>query len=178
MTNLFKINKKSLIATIALSTTLVTGLPYFVNAQSNPGLTIFSGVDRKDVLNYHLDFGGNAGQWDRYRLRIPGKKLTQGVDKFFVTYPDYYNGTFDLDKIEVRAKKGSLAIREVIWDQESRIIEIALEEPLLESNQVELVFSNVKNPDSGGTFYFQGQILTPGQVPLRLSVGTWILSIN
>ena len=170
MTNLFNINKKSLIATIALSATLVTGLPYFVNAQTNPGLTIFSGVDRKDVLNYRLDFGGNAGQWDRYRLRIPGKKLTQGVDKFFVTYPDYYSGTFDLDKIEVRAKNKSLPIREVIWDQESRIIEISLEKPLLESNQVELVFSNVKNPESGGTFYFQGQILTPGQVPLRLSV--------
>lgn len=178
MTNLFKINKKSLIATIALSTTLVAGLPYFVNAQTNPGLTIFSGVERKDILNYRLDFGGNAGQWDRYRLRIPGKKLTQGVDKFFISYPDYYKGTFDLNKIEVRVKNKSLPIREVIWDQESRIIEISLKEPLLESNQVELVFSNVKNPDYGGTFYFQGQILTPGQVPLRLSVGTWILSIN
>lgn len=178
MTNLFKINKKSLIATIALSTTIITTLPYVVSAQSNPGLTIFSGVDRKDELSYRLDFGGKPGQWDRYRLRIPGKRITQGVDKFFVTYPDYFNGKFDLDRIEVRVKNKSLPLREVIWDQESRIIEIALEEPLLESNQVELVFSNVKNPDSGGTFYFQGQILTPGQVPLRLSVGTWILSIN
>lgn len=178
MTNLFKINNKSLITTVALITTIMTALPSVVSAQTNPGLTIFSGVDRKDELGYRLDFGGKAGQWDRYRLRIPGKRLTQGVDKFFVSYPDYFNGKFDLDKIEVRAKNTSLPVREVIWDQESRIIEIALEEPLLESNQVELVFSNVKNPDSGGTFYFQGQILTPGQVPLRLSVGTWILSIN
>lgn len=175
--NLFKINK-SLWATLAVTTSLITGLPNLVVAQSNPGLTLFSGVDRQDILNYHLDFGGKSGGWDRYRLRIPGKKLTEGVSKFFITYPEYYKGTFKTDSIEVRVKDKKLPIREVVWDKESRIIEIDLEEPLLESNRVEIVFSNVKNPDNGGTFYFQAQILTPGQVPLRLNIGTWILSIN
>jgi hypothetical protein len=175
--NLFKINK-NLWVTLSVTTSLITGLPNLVVAQSNPGLTLFSGVDRQDILNYHLDFGGKTGGWDRYRLRIPGKKLTEGVSKFFITYPEYYKGTFNTDSIEVRVKDKKLPIREVVWDQESRIIEIDLEEPLLESNRVEIVFSNVKNPENGGTFYFQGQILTPGQVPLRLNVGTWILSIN
>ncbi|MGI0482924.1 DUF2808 domain-containing protein [Geminocystis sp. CENA526] len=175
--NLFKINK-SFWATLAITSSLVTGLPNLVLAQSNPGLTLFSGVDRQDILNYHLDFGGKSRGWDRYRLRIPGKKLTQGVSKFFITYPEHYRGTFDINSIEVRVKDQRLPIREVVWDQESRIIEIDLEEPLLESNRVELVFSNVRNPDNGGTFYFQAQILTPGQVPLRLNVGTWIVSIN
>lgn len=173
-----KLNSRGLIASLAISSAIVTGLPYLVLAQSNPGLTIFSGVERENILNYHLDFGGKANSWDRYRLRIPGKKLTEGVARFFISYPDYFDGKFDLDKIEVRMAGKSLPLRDVVWDQESRIIEIDLAEPILESKQVELVFSNVKNPRNGGTFYFQGQILTPGQVPLRLQVGTWIVSIN
>ena len=169
---------RRLLATLAISSSLIGGLPYFVSAQSNPGLTIFSGVERKDILNYHLDFGGNAGGWDRYRLRIPGKKLTQGVARFFISYPEYYDGKFDVDKIEVRINDDSLPLREVVWDKESRIIEIDLEEPIIDSKRVELVFSNVKNPRSGGTYYFQCQILTPGQVPLRLHLGTWIVGIG
>lgn len=174
----FKLSHCRFLTTLAISSVLVTGLPYLVSAQSNPGLTIFSGVDRKDILNYHLDFGGKANGWERYRLRISGKKLTEGVARFFISYPDYFDGKFDVDKIEVRMGGESLPLREVIWDEESRIIEIDLEEPIVESKKVELVFSNVKNPRSGGTFYFQCQILTPGQVPIRLHVGTWIISIN
>ena len=176
-----KMSPKLCLTALAVSGCLVTGLPYLSLAQSNPGLTIFSGVDRKDILNYHLDFGGRAGSWDRYRLRIPGKKMTEGAARFFISYPDYYQdqgGKFNVDKIEVRVKGESLPLREVIWDQESQIIEIDLEEPILESNKVELVFSNVINPRPGGTFYFHCQVLTPGQIPLRLQVGTWIVSIN
>ena len=169
---------KSFLTALAVSTPLVIGLPYLVSAQSNPGLTMFSGVDRKDILNYHLDFGGQAGSWDRYRLRIPGKKMTEGASRFFISYPDYYKGKFDIDKIEVRINGESLALRDINWDKESRIIEIELEEPILESKRVELVFSNVKNPRPGGTYYFQCQVLTPGQVPLRLHLGTWIVSIS
>lgn len=182
MGKLLKVNRKIFPATLAVATTLVTGFsslfPHVVSAQSNPGLTVFSGVDRQDILNYHLDFGGRAGNWDRYRLRVPGKKITEGVAKFFISYPDYFTGTFDTKAIEVRVRGQNLPIRDIIWDQESRIIEIDLEEPLLQSNMVELVFSNVQNPRSGGTFYFQGQFLTAGQIPVRLNIGTWIVSIN
>ncbi len=174
----FKLSSRRWLTALALSSSVITGLPYLVMAQSNPGLTIFSGVERENILNYHLDFGGKANGIDRYRLRIPSKKLTQGVDRFFISYPGYYSGKFDVDKIEVRINGNSLPLRDVIWDEESRIIEIALEEPIVESRKVELVFSNVKNPRFGGTFYFQCQILTPGQVPLRLHLGTWIVSIN
>ncbi len=173
-----KMSPKLCLTALAVSGCLVTSLPDLVLAQANPGLTIFSGVDRKEILNYHLDFGGRAGSWDRYRLRIPGKKMTEGAARFFISYPDYYDGKFDVDAIEVRVKGESLPLREVIWDEESHIIEIDLEEPILESNKVELVFSNVKNPRPGGTFYFHCQVLTPGQIPLRLQVGTWIVSIN
>jgi hypothetical protein len=177
MSKLSKFINKSLLTTLALATTIVTSIPQEINAQSNPGLTIFSGVDRENILNYHLDFGGNEDSWDRYRLRVPAKKINEGVAKFFISYPDYFDGKFDTNKIEVRAEGKALPLREVVWDKESRIVEIDLEQPFVEGKKVEIVFSNVKNPSSG-TFYFHCQVLTPGQVPVRLHVGTWILSIS
>ena len=178
MTKLFTVINKSLLTSLALTTTIVTSIPQEIKAQTNPGLTIFSGVERENILNYRLDFGGSAGGWDRYRLRVPGKKITEGVAKLFISYPDYFDGKFDTDRIEVRQEGESLPLREVIWDKESRIIEIDLEDPVLESRKLEVVFSNVKNPSSSGTFYFQCQMLTPGQVPIRLTCGTWIVSIK
>ena len=177
MGKLSTIINKSLLTTLALTTTIVTSIPQEIKAQGNPGLTIFSGVDRGDILNYRLDFGGKQDGWDRYRLRVPGKKLDQGAAKFFISYPEYFDGKFDINKIEVRVGGESLPLREVFWDKESRIVEIDLEEPLLESKKAEIVFSNVKNP-SYGTYYFHCQLLTPGQVPVRLHVGTWIVSIG
>ncbi|AFZ48378.1 hypothetical protein Cyast_2432 [Cyanobacterium stanieri PCC 7202] len=174
----FKLVSKRLMATLAVSSSLLVGIPYFALAQSNPGLTIFSGVERENILNYHLDFGGRAGNWDRYRLRIPGNRLTEGVSKLYVIYPDYYTGRFDVDRIEVRQNNQTLPLRDVVWDQESNFIEIDLEEPILESRALEIVMSNVHNPRFGGTFYFQGQMMTAGQIPIRLNIGTWILSIN
>ena len=68
------------------------------------GLTIFSGVDRGDILNYRLDFGGKQDGWDRYRLRVPGKKLDQGAAKFFISYPEYFDGKFDINKEQGKNK--------------------------------------------------------------------------
>ncbi|MGK7878013.1 MAG: DUF2808 domain-containing protein [Xenococcaceae cyanobacterium] len=169
---------KRLLGALALSGCLLTGVQAITWADSNPGLTIFSGVDRENILSYHLDFGGRGGGWDRYRLRIPGKKMTQGAAKFFIVYPEYYDGQFDVDSIEVRIKGESLPLREVYWDKESQQVEIDLENPIVESNKVEIVFSNVKNPRFGGTFYFHCHAVSAGNIPLRLYLGTWILSIN
>ena len=169
---------KRIFTTLAVSSLLIGGVQAMTSAQSNPGLTIFSGVERENILNYHLDFGGHAGSFDRYRLRIGSKKMTQGAAKFFIAYPDYYKGKFDQDKIEVRIKGESLPLREVVWDKESRIIEIDLETPIKESKKVEIVFSNVKNPRFGGTFYFHCQVLPAGDLPIRQHLGTWILSIG
>ncbi|ELS01984.1 Protein of unknown function (DUF2808) [Xenococcus sp. PCC 7305] len=176
-----KLNFKRLFSSLALSSCLLGGVATISFAQGNSGLTIFSGVGRENILDYYLDFGGKANARDRYRLRVPGKKLIGGASKFFIAYPDYYDGKFDVDKIEVRIKKGkkqeSLALREVIWDKESYIIEIDLEEPLKESKKVEIVFSNVKNPEIG-TYYFHCQVLPADDLPIRQHLGTWILSID
>ena len=169
---------KRIFTTIAISSCLIGGVQAITSAQSNPGLTIFSGIERENILNYHLDFGGHAGAFDRYRLRIGSKKMTQGASKFFISYPDYYRGKFDPDNIEVRIDKESIPLREIVWDKESRIIEIDLEEPIRESRKVEIVFSNVKNPRYGGTYYFHCQVLPAGDLPIRQHLGTWILSIS
>ncbi|HHP7230436.1 MAG TPA: DUF2808 domain-containing protein [Xenococcaceae cyanobacterium] len=160
---------------LAISGGIVSSIPLISQAQG--GLTIFSGVNREDILSYYLDFQGRRNARDRYRLRISGKKLTQGAAKFFIKYPDYFDGKFDVDNIEVRVDKEPLPVREVIWDQESQIIEIDLEEPLRESKKVELVFSNVRNPDVG-TYYFHCDVLPAADLPIREYVGTWIININ
>lgn len=170
-------NSKKILSIVAVTGAIIGSVPFLALAQSNPGVTLFGGVERENILNYYLDFGGNSKSWDRYRLRIPGNKLTEGVAKLYVVYPDYFDGKFDTEEIQVRLNNKPLPLREVIWDQESRVIEIDLENPLLESRNIEIVMSNVYNPSSG-TFYLQGQMMTAGQIPLRLSLGTWIVSIN
>ncbi|ELR98025.1 DUF2808 domain-containing protein [Gloeocapsa sp. PCC 73106] len=169
---------KVLLAGLTLFSGILSVNPIIVKAQSNPGLTIFGGVDRENQLSYYLDFGGRANNWDRYRLRIPGEKLTEGATRFIIKYPDYFEGKFDPDKVEVRVGDESLPIRGVIWDQENYLLEIDLENPLTEARKVEIVLSNVKNPRYGGTFYFNCDVVAAGEIPIRLYVGTWIISIG
>jgi hypothetical protein len=172
-----KLSVKRLFAVIALASGVVTGLPVLTWAGGNSGLTIFSGVDRPDILDYYLQFGGNPNQWDRYKLYIPPKKLPQGASTFFISYPDYFDGQFNPDKIEVRVKGESLPTKEIIWDQESRKIEITLEKPIEPNTRTEIVMSGVKNPNMG-TYYFRCDVLASGDIPVPLYVGTWIVSIE
>ncbi len=169
---------RRVLSAIAVTSCLIIGSPIVISAQSLPGFTIFSGIKRENQLPFRLDFGGQSNGWDRYRLRIPSKKLNLAVSQFSISYPDYYKGKFDTDKIEVRIKDKKVPLQEVVWDKENRLVEIYPQEPVPAGSKVELVFSNVKNPTSGGTYYFNCQILSPGDVPLRRYVGTWIVSIG
>lgn len=169
---------RRVISALAVTTCLLTGFPAIISAQSLPGFTLFSGVKRENQLPFRLDFGGQSNTWDRYRLRIPAKKLKLAVSQFAISYPDYFKGKFDTDNIEVRIKGEKVPLQEVKWDKENHVVEIYPQEPVPAGSRVELVFSNVKNPNFGGTYYFNCQILTPGDVPLLRYVGTWILSIG
>ncbi len=172
-----KVSPKKLISSLTLAGCLLLGAQALTLADGNSGLTIFSGVERKDQLNYYLDFGGHPRQLDRYKLYIPGKKLTQGASKFFISYPDYFDGQFDTERVEVRVKGESMPVREVYWDKESRVLEIDLVKPIEASNQVDIVLSNVRNPGFG-TYYFVGDALAAGDIPVRLYLGTWIVTID
>jgi hypothetical protein len=173
-----KQTSKRFLSVLAITSGLLAGIPILTVAQSNSGLTLWSGIQRENILNYHLDFDGHAGSWDRYRFYISAKKLTQGASKFIIAYPDYYDGKFDTDRIEVRIDKESLPLRSVYWDKEGKVIEIDMEQPIPPGKKVEIVFSNVKNPRFGGTFYFHCQAFAADDLPVRLYYGTWIVSIN
>lgn len=172
---------KRLISTLILSGCFFAGVQALTWAGSNPGLTIFSGVEnRNDILDYHLDFNGRPRQvGERYRLYVPGKKLTQGASKFFISYLERpkFDGKFNLDKVEVRVDGESLPLKDVYWDKESRVVEIELETPMEVSKKVEIVFSGVKNP-SNGTYYLICDVLSSGDRSIRMYIGTWIVSIE
>ncbi|MBD2603415.1 DUF2808 domain-containing protein [Scytonema hofmannii FACHB-248] len=169
---------RRLLSALAVTGCLVTGLPAVTLAQSLPGFTLFSGVEGKNQLPFRLDFGGQTNGWDRYNLRIPAKKMKLAVAQFVVNYPNYYKGTFDAKKINILVNNKKVAVSEVKWDKEGRVIEIFPEEPVPAGTNVVLEFSNVQNPAFGGTFYFNCQVLSPGDVPLLRYVGTWIISVN
>jgi hypothetical protein len=174
----FQLSAKRVLTALALAS-LTVGGTYTVAQAQGSGFVLF-GKDDVDVLNYYLDFGGQRNSRDRYRLRIPGNKLRAGVAKIVISYPEYFDGEFDTDRIEVRTKKGeeeSLPIREVIWDEKSRIVQIDLEEPVKENRKLEIVMHNVKNPDVG-TYYFFCQILPATDLPVREQIGAWVVSIN
>jgi hypothetical protein len=173
-----KLTARSAFSTLAIAGCLLGAIPAVTLAQSLPGLTIFSGVKPEYRLGYRLDFGGHTNAWDRYRLRVPAKKMKLAVAQFSITYPNYYKGKFDPKDMEIRVKGKKVPLQEVNWNKENRVIELIPQEPIPANSAVELVFSNVKNPSSPGIFYFNCQILSPGDVPLLRYLGTWELSVS
>jgi Protein of unknown function (DUF2808) len=167
-----------LLAALALSGCLVASWVPVIQAQGLPGLVIFSGVERENQLSFRLDYGGRPFQRDRYRLRISRQKMLTEVSEFTVTYPETYEGTFDDDNIDLRINGENVDLDQVTWDRESREILIYPVEPVAANTRVEIVLSNVDNPRTGGTYYFNALVRTPGDIPLRRYLGTWIISIG
>jgi hypothetical protein len=171
--------KRRILSGVAIAGCLVAGLPLVSLAQGLPGLTIFGGVKGEDNLSYRLDFGGSAGAWgERYRLRIPAKKMKLAVAQFAISYPDYYKGEFDPKSIELRVKDKSVKIQEVKWNKENFVLEIFPEEPVPAGSPVEIWLENVRNPRFGGMFYFNCQVISPGDAPLLRYLGTWVIQIT
>ncbi|MDJ0553587.1 MAG: DUF2808 domain-containing protein [Microcoleaceae cyanobacterium MO_207.B10] len=168
---------KRLLSAVMVSSCFLIGLPIVSQAQGMPGFTLFGGPERGNQLNYRLD-SGKSGMWDRYRLRIPAKKLNLAVAQLSIAYPDYYKGSFDPEQVEIRIDGESVSIDEVIWDQENNFLEIYPTEPIPAGNKLEVVLSGVQNPRFGGMYQFNANIRTPGDLPLLRYVGTWLLTID
>jgi hypothetical protein len=168
---------RRVVSTVAIAGSLVAAVPLVAFAQGLPGLTIFKG-DIKTELGYRLDFGGNAGSWDRYRFRIDRNKVKLAINEFSIDYSDHFKGTFDPKQVELMVNGKSVPIDEVKWEKENYVIQVFPKEPVPANSELELIFSDVKNPNSGGMFYFNCRIRTPGDAPLLRDLGTWIVTIN
>ncbi len=81
--------KNRLLAGLAAAGCAIAAMPLATFAQ-NSGLTIFSGVNRPNLLNYRIEHGGRNARNARYKLRIPAKKVEGTVAQISVYYPDYY----------------------------------------------------------------------------------------
>ncbi|NEP12795.1 MAG: DUF2808 domain-containing protein [Symploca sp. SIO2C1] len=173
-----------LLGAVAVTSCLLTGFATKSSANGNCGFTLWSGVPREHILCYHLDFDGEPGNWDRYRLRIPSKKMELRAAQFVISYPENYKGKFDTGNVEVKVDGDTVLLQEdgVVWDKERRQLQIYLYEPTEADKDVEIILSNVRNPNFGGTYYFNAKYLPPGFEPGRVEVpryiGTWILSIS
>lgn len=172
-----KSSMRRVFSALAVTSCLLAGIPAIALAQGLPGLTIFSGVERQNQLNFRLDYGRRS-LWDNYRLRIPANKMQLAVSQINISYPDYYTGQFDTNRIEVLARDKSIPVREVNWDRDNHSLQISLTEPIEPGDRVEVILSNVRNPDFGGTYYFHARVISPGDIPLPRYVGTWILDVN
>ena len=96
---------KRILSALMVSSCLFTGFSMASLAQGMPGFTLFGGPEQKNQLGFRLD-SGKSGTWDRYRLRIPANKLNLAVAQLSIFYPNYYKGSFDTDKIEIRVGGG------------------------------------------------------------------------
>ncbi|NJN48766.1 MAG: DUF2808 domain-containing protein [Alkalinema sp. RL_2_19] len=147
------------------------------SAMAQNGLTIFSGVEKGQELSYSTDYGARPNQTDRYYLKVSKAKMELAVSKFVVTYPDYFDGKFNPDDVEITVNGKSVAIEEVNWDKDNYRLEIYPKEAVPAKTDVELVLSDVTNPD-GGMYYLNCLIQAPGDVPILRNLGTWIMSFS
>ncbi len=173
-----KTSVRMMVSGLAIASCIVGASPLMTQAQSGlPGLTLF-GSKGEDSLNYRLDFGGRANGWDRYRLRVPAKKMNLAVAQFAISYPDYYRGTFDEKGFELRVNNKKVPLQEVEWDRENNLIVLLPKDPVPAKSKVEIWLENVKNPSTGGMFYFNLQVQSPGDLPLYRYMGTWVIQIS
>ncbi|APB34196.1 hypothetical protein GlitD10_1870 [Gloeomargarita lithophora Alchichica-D10] len=143
------------------------------------GWTLWGGP--KKELRYSAD-SGQIGQWDRYYLNVPRQSIA--VAEYYITYPQHYRGELDPKQVEVVRSRSQgkdqqkFRLGEAVLDQENRLLRIALIDPVPADTPVDIVLSNVRNPRNSGMFFFNLQVLSPGDIPLPRQVGTWVITMG
>ncbi len=166
---------------------LVGSVPAISTANTNPGFSfIWGGRDNQPnkQLSYVLSDGTPGNLNTRWRMKLPRQEVA--VSAIRISFPDYFNGKFNQKRIELREtpkgriinfKKGkSVAVASITADNEAGIIEVIPEAPIPAGKKVEVVMSGVRNPRSGGVYFVNCSVLTPGEVPIPKNIGTWVMS--
>ncbi len=167
---------------------LVLGLLAAVSVVSGAGVAVAQGSGwtlwggPKKELRYSAD-SGQIGQWDRYYLNVPRQSIA--VAEYYITYPQSYRGELDAKAIEVvrsRTQRGKdqqkFRVGEAVLDKENRQLRIALIDPVPADTPVDIILSNVRNPRNSGMYFFNLQVLSPGDIPLPRQVGTWVITLG
>jgi hypothetical protein len=175
---------------VAIAGTLITGIPAVTTAQTNPGFSFIWGGDgpsQKQQLNYVLEYGTPGHRHDRHRYKLGRQSVA--IDSITIAFPDYFDGKFNAKDVSLREspkgsskifnfKKGKeIPIATAEYDEDNRVLEIVPESPIPAGTLSEIVISNMQNPKSGGTYFINARITSPGDVPLSQYIGTWVVSI-
>lgn len=185
--------KRKFLSALALAGYLLGAATTLPVLAQGTGLTLFSGVRREFLLPHSFDFDAGQGANDRYRMRIPAKKMRYSASSISITYPAYYKGKIKTDRTRIFVNKGdepvaleSITEPELIVygepDNKSKEnddiyrMEILLQEVIPEGSSVEIVL-DVRNPRIGQTYYFNARVQPPRDIVDRY-IGTWIVSIG
>ncbi|MGF1604402.1 MAG: DUF2808 domain-containing protein [Thermosynechococcaceae cyanobacterium] len=173
---------------VAIASTLITGVPAVTLAQTNPGFSFIWGGDgpsQKQQLGYVLEYGTPGHRHDRHRYKLGRQSVA--MDSITITFPDYFDGKFSAKNVSLRKaakskifnfkKAEEIPIATVDYDEDSRVLQIVPESPIPAGEKAEVVISNMQNPQSGGTYFINARITSPGDVPLSRYIGTWVVSI-
>lgn len=146
---------------------------------SKAEFTLFSGVKQEDQLSYNLAFG-NRSVSDRYQFTLSGRKIPLGAAQINIVYPNYYGGVFDEKKITVKVGDRDIPISGIKLEKgpDKSSLQITFQQGFKTDRDIEIVLDNVRNPDSGGIFYFDCQVKSSIEFPIARYAGTWIVSIN
>lgn len=173
----------------AIAGYVALGTP-IAQASDLPGITFrWNNREGFNELSHVIELSNSPNNWGRYRLKIGARDMKLAVSQFVVNYPDYFDGKFNADEVEIRtcsrpgnflsrARCTPIAMDEVDIDTENQRIALYPLEPIPAGTNVELVFSDVKNPRSRGMYQFNAMIESPGDVPLLRPIGSWILGIE
>ena len=180
---------RRLLPLLIFTGSLLSGLPVATMAQTNPGFSLIWGGDgpsRKQQLNYVLEYGTPRHLNDRYRLIV--KRQNVAIDGVNIIIPKKYDGKIKADNITLRkSPKGKLfnfnkgetiEVESVSLEKqkgEVGTISIVPKDVIPAGTQFEVVINHVRNP-SAGTYYFNCRVTSPGDLPIRRSLGTWIIS--
>ncbi len=180
---------KSVLSVAAIAGCFATGTT-IVQAQNALPSFRWSNREGFHELKNVIELSDAPRRWGRYRVKIGANDMKRAVSQFVVNYPDFFDGKFNADEIEIRVctTKGSFLSRskcsavemdEVDVDTENHRIALYPLEPVPAGTNLELVFNDVKNPRSRGMYQLNVLAESPGdELQLLSAMGSTIIQID